>query len=439
MRPYLLSALKWILTLSLLGGLFFGLLLIHKIMRAELDGEEAAEKAAIPPPPRNGVIDLEDDEAERYGLETQTARSVSWHEQTIVYGRVVPNPRATIELRSPFAGTLRANDDSAWPSPGHRLRAGQPLGWVDARVGPEVRLDLQNKLVDARGKQRGAEEEIKLIQDRVNNLKTATAQEIIARTELDAALVQLTQAKTQLASAKAAVELWHKAIEEVERPKSADKSLWSQPLTVPAEGEVTEVAGRPGTAVEAGALVVQLVDFRRPLIRFDIPPELLALGEPLARVEMRIPSFGVSVPALEARLVGLAPRIEAASQFVSYLYEAELAAAKTQENAVSAAVWRPGMQVTTRMHPAGAAVSAVAVPDGAVLYHEGRTLVYVRVAAEKYERREVRLLGREGGQSIVAVRRGKLPIGVATGESVVARQAQLLLSKEFLVGKPDND
>jgi hypothetical protein len=52
-----------------------------------------------------------------------------------VYGRVVPNPRATAEVRAAFAGTLRARP-GAWPALGAWATAGQVLGWVDIRVGP---------------------------------------------------------------------------------------------------------------------------------------------------------------------------------------------------------------------------------------------------------------------------------------------------------------
>ena len=79
------------------------------------------------------------------------------------------------------------------------------------------------------------------------------------------------------------------------------------------------------------------------------------------------------------------------------------------------------------------------VPAGAVLYHEGRPLVYVRVGPEKYQRREVRLLGREGNRWVLAARQGELPVGVAPDEAVVSRQAQVLLSMEFLSAGADDD
>lgn len=446
----LLTPLKWAVAFSLLGGLLFGLFLIHKSMRAEMD-REAGETSASRAQSHEGTVHLEEDEVERYGLETETAQTLKWYAQATVDGRIVPNPQATTEVRSPFAGTLRTAPSSAWPSPGRWVRAGQTVGRVEVRVGPEVRLDLQNKLADARIKQRGAEEEITIHQDRVKSLKAVTSQEIIARNELDTALVQLAQAKTQAAAARSAVELWQKAVEEVERHKGDEKSYWSQPLLAPSDGEVTELAARPGMSVEAGAVVVQLVDFRHPLIRLDIPPEIVALGGPPQRVGVQVPSLNppalggilsappsVDSPRVDAQLLGPAPQVDVTSQFVGYWYEARLP--RPNSDVVADTLWRPGMQVTARVRAAGSeAQAAVAVPATAVLYHEGHPLVYVRTAPDTFQRREVRLLGRESDRWILAIRQGDRPDGVTPEEAVVSRQAQVLLSREFLAVGADND
>jgi biotin carboxyl carrier protein len=455
MRLHLLvSLLKWVLALGLFGGLLFGVYLVHERMRAERTGE--AGKAESRPRAKEGKVELEEDEAERYGLETEPARAVQWYERLTVYGRVVPNPRATAEVRSPFAGTLRAASDSPWPAPGKCVRSGQVLGWVDVRLGPEVRLDLENKLAEARIKQRGAEEEVQLQQSRVASLRAVTTQEIIARAELDAALVQLAQARTQLATAKAAAGLWQKALEDIQGRNGGKDSPWSQPLAAPTDGEVTELLGRPGMAVEAGSLVVQLVDFRRPLVRLDIPPEVVAGGPPPQVVLLATPATppglrGVLSPPQSAAqrgdvphgmgaLVGPAPQLDVASQFVGYWYEMEKFSGPGANH--QDAVWRAGLQVKAYLKSAAAeSQPAVSVPAAAVLYHEGRALVYVHLKRDKYQRREVRLLGREGDRWVLARREGQAPTGVAPGEAVVSRQAQVLLSEEFkqMGGDADND
>lgn len=425
LRP-LLTPLKWAAALLLLAGLAFAAYLVHGLADAERAREGDRDRVASKSRVKDGVLDIGEENVERYGLETSKARAEQWQERVPVYGRVVPNPQATAEVRVPFAGTLRAASSRSWPGPGRRVKAGQILGWVDVRVGPDMRLDLRNKLSEARIKQQGAEEEVKLHQSRADSLKAVTSKAILARGELDVALVQLAQARTQLASARAAAELWQKALEEVGR-RGTD-SPWSEPLRAPAEGEVTELAGRPGTAIEAGGLVAQIIDFRRPLVRLDVPPELLASGVP-SRVQLVATAAAPpakSSATVEATLVGPTPRLDVASQFAGFWYDVKLPPLPIF------AAWRPGLQVKAFLPLAGGkSQPAVSVPEAAVLYHEGRTLVYVQVGSDKFQKREVTLLGREGDRWVLAGRRGTEPAGVAPGEAVVWRQAQILLSEEF--------
>jgi hypothetical protein len=153
-------------------------------------------------------------------------------------------------------------------------------------------------------------------------------------------------------------------------------------------------------------------------------------------------------PTVEAIPVGPAPRVDAASQFIGYWYEPEpdrpVGAAGNAESVSRevdgpAMLWRPGLQVKAFLGPPGApSRPAVAVPLGAVLFHQGRALVYVRVRPGAYERREVRTLGREGDSWIVDARRTSEPSGLEPSEVVVHRGAQVLLSEEFR-GDVDTD
>src|SRR5262249_15623785 len=258
---------------------------------------------------------------------------------------------ATVEVRSAFAGTLRADPDNPWPVPGRRVRSGQVLGRVDVRVGPQEKLDLQAKLSEARFKQEGAEKVLKVQQERVARFKSAGPSEIVSQKDLDDAEVALAEAQTQLATAKAAVELWHKALAVIEQQQDHPTSTWSEPLRAPADGEVTELAGKPGMAVEPGGLVVRVVDFRRPWVRLDIPSEALAEGPP-TEVELvavgaisSLEEAGSAISSIRATLVGPTPQVEVTSQFSGYWYEAQRSEAAPKGGSRSR-LWRPGLFVT---------------------------------------------------------------------------------------------
>jgi hypothetical protein len=453
----ILIVAKWIMALSLIGSLLYVAYWVNGQMRSERAREGEEDRVQSPRRTKGGVVELGTEEAERYALEEAPARAVSWAERVPVYGQVVANPKATIEVRSPFAGTLRAASDTPWPAPGRWVRSGQTLGWIDIRIGAQERLTLQDNLNNARLKKQGAEKVVALQHERVNRIDSVSRSQIVPGQQLDDAKVLLAEAETQLAIAAAAVELWRKALEEVDRPGHRETTTYSQPLVSPGDGEVTELAARPEMSIEAGGLVAQLVDFRRILVRLEIPPELLVSGPPgplrLQTIAARPASLGGIVaatattdppPTVEAIPVGPAPRVDAASQFIGYWYETEaerpeVAAGKagsvSGEGDGPGTLWRPGLQVKASLTPSGArSRPAVAVPVGAVLFHQGRALVYVRVKPGAYQRREVRLLGRAGDSWALAARQASDPSGLEPGEVVVHRGVQVLLSEEFRSG-----
>jgi multidrug efflux pump subunit AcrA (membrane-fusion protein) len=322
------------------------------------------------------------------------------------------------------------------------LKAGQALGSLDVRVGPQERLDLLTKLNEARLKQQGAEEHVQIQQQRVERYRAAGSG--ISRAELDTAQTALTEARTQLETAKAAVKEWQDALVAIDRQGDRPDRRWSQPLTAPAAGELTDLPVRPGMTVEAGALVARVVDFRYALVRLEVPPEALLAGPP-AEVELLAgaqappalagapnrPEPGPPACPLRARLLGTAPQVEVPSQFAAYWYEADTAPLAAGSGR-GVRVWRPGLFVKALVKvPQVAPQPAVAVPATSLLYHQGRALVYVRLSPGRYERREVQVLGREGDRWVLAG-------GVEAGEPVVSRRAQVLLSEEFR-GEADTD
>jgi multidrug efflux pump subunit AcrA (membrane-fusion protein) len=426
----------------LLAGLLAAAYFVNALVRAER--EEEGEAVRTPPRAKDRVVELGPQLAASHGVREEPARAITWTPRVAVYGRVVSNPRATLDIRAPFAGTLRAAPDTPWPAPGRSVRAGQVLGRVDIRVGPQERLDLQAKLNDARLNQQGAEDVLKIQRDRAGRLQKLSRSGGASQRELDEALVALAEARTQAAIAKARVELWQKALDAVNRQKDGP-GVWSLPLIAAAGGEVTELAARPGTVVDAGALVARVVDFCRALVRLDVPPQVLEAGPP-AEVELFTITAAASDledaldrtgatsagPAVPAVLAGPAPGVNVASQFSGYWYEVGPAkrsgsdsVAKANGAAAGRTGWRPGLFVQAYVPvPAAQPRQAVSVPRTALLYHQGRAWVYVRTGPGRYTRRAVRALGRAGDRWVLAG-------GVDAGEPVVYRQAQVLLSEEF--------
>src|SRR6266852_1569639 len=106
----LMETMKWAVMLALLGGLLAGGYFMQKAIKSRRAAEgQAGDMAA--PKKRNdapGQITLKTDYAAGLFLEVEPAMAENaWQEPLTVYGQVVPNPLATVEVRSPFSGTLR--------------------------------------------------------------------------------------------------------------------------------------------------------------------------------------------------------------------------------------------------------------------------------------------------------------------------------------------
>jgi hypothetical protein len=408
-----LSLLTWLAALAALAGVLYLGHLGNRWARQKR-AAESAESAEQGKRAANKVIKLGAEMAESFGIKDEPALAARWEPRAAAYGRVVPNPRATAEVRAAFGGVLRAGA-KGWPKLGDQVKSNQELARLDVRVGPQERLDLTAKLAEARLKLKGADEQVRIHQRRYERLRDAG--EGVSRSELDSARTQMIESRTQQETAQAAVKGWQQALDAIVG-RGAEEKTWTQSLTAPSAG-----------AVEPGGLVVRLVNFRVALVRLEIPPEALADGPPpsvdlfnQAPVPAALegasnrPDPAGTAALVAARLVGPAPQVEVASQYAAYWYEANLG---------SKAGWRPGLFVKAFVKvPGAAAERAVSVPESSLLYHDGRALVYVRLSPGRFERREVRVLGREAGRWVLSE-------GVSAGEPVVSRRPQVLLSEEF--------
>ena len=323
---------------------------------------------------------------------------------------LLPNPNATIEVRAPFACVVHADADVPSFRIGALVQARQTLALFEPRFSPLEKLDLKAKSVEAEARYKGAEDVLKIRQERLTRLESITSGSI-SRGDLDAATIQFSDARMQKDIAWTQWNIWKQSLESVGEKKKV-------PILAPIAGEIAEIGAQPGANVEAGQLLVRLVDFRRVLVRLEFP--LAGDGAaPPADVEVETLSSTPDTPTRwHANLRGAAPAIEIGLQKASYLYE-------IMPRQGAAPNWRPGIYVKAVLNdPAKTALPAMAIPASALLVHQGRTLVYVQLNPGRYERREVQVVGRDGGTLYVSS-------GVREDEAVVSKHPQALLSEEF--------
>ncbi len=375
------------------------------------------------------TVHIETSIAERIGLEKTLATTALFRPSIEVYGRVVPNPNATFEIMSPSAGQISTRNGGL-PLPGTKVAKGQMLAVIKVRVSPEVRADFESRIVESKSRLKNNEEIVDYLSRITQGLQNIASKEILSRTELDSASANLARAKAQVALDKAVIANWQGVIQIMSSPEPAEGNFWRLPIEAPHDGTIAEVSTAEGAFVEAGALLLRIIDQTQQVIRLDVPQVSLEFLDASAKAELL--SVWCQGKSYEARFIGVGPSVDLSSQSIQFLYFVE----------DTSNLLRPGLHITTRIRSSETTESAVKVPSSSVLQHRGMYYVYVAVEEATYQRRRVEVLETRDGETVVKntiVASQELSNGVKDGDTVVSTGAQLLLSREFLVAGGDSD
>lgn len=186
------------------------------------------------------------------------------------------------------------------------------------------------------------------------------------------------------------------------------------PIAVARSGTVTAVTAQPGEIVQAGQVLLTLVDFDRLLARLVWRPELPVLPP----VSLSVGPLDRRVRSVRAELVGPAPEVDSLTRWPAFWYRLRGGWAGA----------RPGLPVLGSFPDPRARQSGILVPAPAVVQWNGFLWAYLQRGPGRFTR--VMLanpIPTEGGWLV--------PAGVPAGATVVVRGAELLLSEEFRSGQ----
>src|SRR5262249_49157050 len=103
-----LILLKWSVSLGVLGALFWTAYQVHNKIEAVGDESSPATQPRASTKLSERSLKFSEASAQSHGLKWTPAEESTWQERVTVYGRVVPNPAATVTVQAPVAGTLRS-------------------------------------------------------------------------------------------------------------------------------------------------------------------------------------------------------------------------------------------------------------------------------------------------------------------------------------------
>jgi multidrug efflux pump subunit AcrA (membrane-fusion protein) len=176
------------------------------------------------------------------------------------------------------------------------------------------------------------------------------------------------------------------------------------PVLAPFEGQIAEVFVIPGQAVSAGDPLARLVRVEPLWVEVALPAESSVLSGPLGGLHL-LPvgaTEAISIPAERVRLVSRAPSVDAETGTVTVVLE---------------------IGGGSEIPPIGSAVQAeivhggeregLVIPASALVDDAGVPVAYVQIEGESFERREIKIVMRQGNSLLVE--------GLEPGERLVTR------------------
>ncbi len=288
-------------------------------------------------------------------------------------GRIIPDPNASGVVQSSVGGRLSPPESGRFPRLGTRVKKGEVL----ATVTPPVQaVDVS----DMRQRQGELDQQIAIIERRVERYRKLAPGGAVSQVQLDDALAEL----KGLADRRAALD----AIRQ--HPEA---------LTAPVDGVIAEASAVAGQMASPGVQVFQIVEPSRLWVE-ALSFEALATGQDAtARLAdgrtLRLTFMGA----------GLADR----SQAVPMHFAVQGAPPELRTG-----------QFVTVLAALDAQQTGLALPRTSVVRGgNGQSLVYEHTAPERFEPREVRVEPLDAGRVLVVS-------GVGQGKRIVTQGAELL-------------
>lgn len=366
---------------------------------------EETHDADTPEPPE-GISFLKEQQW-KVRTKTEPAARRRMVERLRVPGRVIARPSSRATVTPPLAGRLLPPPEGDLPSLGSRVKAGQTLALVQPPFS-----DFLAKVVESQAeviRTKLAVELAELTYARVQKLADQQFRTAREREEADFALRTARANHESALALKAAYERAG-ALFTVRGPAASPApGLATLELKAPITGIVTEVDATVGEHVPPDRAIITILDPEWVYIEAHVPESNLDRIASSSGGAYELPhapgEFHQLLAEGAGRVVYFGPEVEPASRTVPLVYEMKNPSGRL----------RVGQALNLYLET-DRAEEALAIRESAVVDEEGRSIAFVQVSGETFDKRYLTLGLREGGY--VAVKSG-----LAEGERVATKEA----------------
>jgi membrane fusion protein, heavy metal efflux system len=353
---------------------------------------DAVKRAEFPEPPE-GISFLKEQQW-RILAQSRPVRKRTLVERAPLSATVVAAPGSKALVHSTVTGTLMGGSDL--PRLGATVKAGQTLAWVQPAFG-----EFTTRLVHAEAdaiRTKAALDQAETVHERTKRLFEQQAK---SERELKDAEVALRTAQASYQAA-AAVQVLYK-----NTGASFEGGAVKIGIASPIDGVLDRVFATAGARVTAEEPVFSVVNPKTAMVQANVPENRLRLIDP--DVEATFTPSGVGTNSIPLKLVAIGREVDAATRTAPATFEI---AAENQTVALGSV---GVLQMGTRK-----VVEALAVPSEALVEEDGVPVVFVQVAGETYQKRDVALGVRDGNWIEVKA-------GISEGERVATEGAYAIL------------
>jgi RND family efflux transporter MFP subunit len=408
-------------------------------LRIPLEGTEAvvplppftvfasrAEAERVPEPVAPDGISFLKEQQWKILTQTTPVRTQALVERLRLAGVVAVRPGHTAAVLPPIPGHLLPPPGGVMPSLGASVQSGQVLAMVQPHLaGTELltflstqqqiqamQVDLTVKVAEADAAAIRARAAVTHAEQTLRRMRALREQNAKSARELEEAEFAQRQAMADLMAAEALRTTYDKAKTQLaEHPRALDhgSGLPAVELRAPISGAVTSVRATVGEHVDTDTSVFTLLNPESVLIEAQLPEaDLGRLGPSHGALYETAAAPGTFVPILGAgggRLLSVGTTVDVKTRTLPLVYEVPNAHGRL----------RLGMALTVYVETAQVD-EAIAVPVSALVDEDGRSVAFVQVSGETFQKREL-TLGMQDGEFVQVVS------GLTAGERVVTKGA----------------
>ena len=381
---------------ALLGTVLACGLMTGCAARHDDDGHADSAGPSLPP----GVVQLTPAQQSAAGVRLATVESRQVPRQVALPAQVEAPTGDSASARAPVMGYLLA-PAHGFPQIGSRVRRGQLLALVQQAYSGTQRVQLGANLSTAQAAARSAAARLRQAREQFRRSERLYEQGIAPRkqVELDRAAVEEAEAARQ-----AALEQGREYRSAAAGGAGPSRFAVRAPIT----GRLAAVNAAPGELVQPQQSLFQVVNAAVVWAAAAVPEgEIAAVGR-APRAVLRLAAYPGRGFAM--RRVASTGVVTAATHTLTVIY-----AASNRDEAL-----KPGMVGSLLLQSTSRAPAAV-VPQSALVYEAGQTVVFVAAGKGRFQQQPVTVAYISGGRAVIAS-------GLHAGQKVAARGAGMLES-----------